>query len=79
MSPQNRESMTKYIHMTLSFNKKKMAGAATFMLHVLENHGGIIIWSGPGVWIVLRRVAGVHCVRYIEQKDFMAWLASGAV
>ena len=27
-------------------------------------------WSGPGGgWIVLRRVAGVYCVHYIEQKD----------
>ena len=29
------------------------------------DHGGIKIWSGPGGWIGLRRVAGVQCVQYI--------------
>ena len=41
--------------------------------------GGIIIWSGPGGWIVLRRVAGVHCVHYIEQKDCTARFATGGI
>ena len=33
-------------------------------------------WSGPGGWIVLRRVAGVH---YIEEKDCTARFTTGAI
>ena len=39
------------------------------------NHEETIIWSGPGEWIVLRRVAGVLCVHYIEQKNCTARFA----
>ena len=36
-------------------------------------------WSGKGGWIVLRRVAGIHCVHYIKQKACTARFATGAI
>ena len=41
------------------------------------DHGGIIKWSGKGGRLVLRRVAGVHCVRYIG--DCTARFATGTI
>ena len=48
-------------------------------LHYWPNHGGIIIWSGPGGWIVLILLAGVYCVHYIGEKDCTARFATGAI
>ena len=39
----------------------------------------LIIWSGPEGRIVLRQVAGVHCVHYMEQKDSTARFATEAI
>ena len=36
-------------------------------------------WSGPGGWMALRRVASVHCVHYIGEKDCKARFATGAI
>ena len=36
-------------------------------------------WSGTGGLIVLRRLAGVPCVHYIEQKDCTARFATEAI
>ena len=38
-----------------------------------------LIWSGPGGWIVLRQVAGIHCVNYIGEKDCTARFATWAI
>ena len=38
-----------------------------------------LIWSGKGGWLVLRRVAGVHYVYYIGEKDCTARFVTGAI
>ena len=42
-------------------------------------HGGIIMERPRGVNCIIRRVVGVRCVHYIEEKDCTARFATGAI
>ena len=52
-------------------------------VHTVQGWRGVYPWRNYYMerprGVVLRRVAGVHCVHYIEQKDCSARFATGAI